>query len=49
MKVHIKGQKFQTDDELEHSVLNWLCKQDKTCQNSWKKYVSVKGEYLKKE
>jgi hypothetical protein len=30
LKVHIEGQKFQTDDELERSVLNWLHKQDKT-------------------
>jgi hypothetical protein len=28
--VLIGGQKFQTDDELDHGVLNWLCKQDKT-------------------
>jgi hypothetical protein len=25
MKVHLGGQKFQTDDELKHGVLNWLC------------------------
>jgi hypothetical protein len=30
MMVHLEGQKFQTDDELKHSVLNWLHSQDKT-------------------
>jgi hypothetical protein len=30
LKVHIEEQKFQTDDERECSVLNWLHKQDKT-------------------
>jgi histone-lysine N-methyltransferase SETMAR len=30
MKVHLGGQKFQTDDKLQCSVLNWLCSQDKT-------------------
>jgi hypothetical protein len=25
MKDHLGGQKFKTDDELKHSVLNWLC------------------------
>jgi histone-lysine N-methyltransferase SETMAR len=30
MKMHLGGQKFQTDNELEHSVLNWLHSQDRT-------------------
>jgi hypothetical protein len=30
MMVHLEGQKFQTNDELKHSVLNWLHSQDKT-------------------
>jgi hypothetical protein len=30
VKLHLGGQKFQTDDELKCSVLNWLCSQDKT-------------------
>jgi hypothetical protein len=30
MKMHLGGQKFRTDDELRHSVLNWLYSRDKT-------------------
>jgi hypothetical protein len=30
MKVHLGGQKFQTDDEFKCDVLNWLHTQDKT-------------------
>jgi hypothetical protein len=30
MKVHLEGQKFQTDGELKRGVLNWLRSQDKT-------------------
>jgi hypothetical protein len=30
MKVHLGGQTFQADVGLKHSVLNWLCSQDKT-------------------
>jgi hypothetical protein len=29
MKVHLEGQKFQTDDELKWSGQNWLCGQNK--------------------
>jgi histone-lysine N-methyltransferase SETMAR len=30
MKMHLGGQKFQTDEELKHHVLKWLYSQDKT-------------------
>jgi hypothetical protein len=30
IKVHLGGQKFQTDDELKHGDLNWLHSQGKT-------------------
>jgi hypothetical protein len=30
VKMHLRGQKFQTDDELKCSALNWLSSQDKT-------------------
>jgi hypothetical protein len=30
MKVHLGGQKFQTDDELKHCALNWLVSHAKT-------------------
>jgi hypothetical protein len=44
MKMHLGGQKFQTDDELKCSVLNWLHSQGKpfvllaslTCQDNGK-------------
>jgi hypothetical protein len=57
MKVHLRGQKFQTDDEFKPGVLNLLFSQDKTFYaagisnllGQWKKYVSVEGEYLEKE
>jgi hypothetical protein len=29
MKVHLRGQKFQTDDELKCHFLNWIYMQDK--------------------
>jgi hypothetical protein len=55
MKVHPGGQKFQTNDQLEHSVFNWLQSQDKTFYaagivsfpGQWTKYVNVKGECRK--
>jgi hypothetical protein len=31
MKVHLRVQTFQTDDELNCGVLNWLCSHNKTC------------------
>jgi hypothetical protein len=57
MMVHLGGQKFQTDDDLKCSVLSSLCSQDKmfyaavisNLPGQWKKYASVKGEYLEKE
>jgi histone-lysine N-methyltransferase SETMAR len=50
MKVDLGGQKFRTDDELKHGVLNWLHSHAKTFHatgvtnfpRQWKKYVSVK-------
>jgi hypothetical protein len=56
VKVHLRGQKFQTDDELKYSVLNWLHSKGKTfyavgissMPGQWKKCVYVKGEYLEK-
>jgi hypothetical protein len=30
MKTHLGGQKFQSNNELKHSVQNWLHSQDKT-------------------
>jgi uncharacterized membrane protein len=30
MKLHLGGQKFQTDDELKHIVLHWVHSQDRT-------------------
>jgi hypothetical protein len=56
MKVH-PGQKFQADNELKCSVLNWLHGEDKTFYDAgisnlpgqWKKCVRVKGEYLEKK
>jgi hypothetical protein len=56
MKVHL-GRKFQTDNELKHGVLNWLCSKDKTfyaaaiinLPGRRKICFSVKGEYLEKE
>jgi hypothetical protein len=58
MKVHLRGQKFQTDDELEISALNGLCSQDKLFYAAGisnlsgqctQESVSVKEEYLEKE
>jgi hypothetical protein len=28
MKVHLGGQKFQTDNELRHGAMNWLCSEE---------------------
>jgi hypothetical protein len=39
MRVHLGGQKFQTDNELEHCVLKWLHSQDKTL------YAAVIGNF----
>jgi hypothetical protein len=55
--MNLREQKFQADDALKHGVLNWLHSQDNTCHAAgisnlpgrWKKFVSVKGEYLEKE
>jgi hypothetical protein len=30
MKMHLGGQKFQTNDEDKGGVLNWLCSWDET-------------------
>jgi hypothetical protein len=57
MKVHLGGQKFQTDDELQCRFLNWIYMQDKIVYAAGisnlpaqcKKCVTVKGEYLEKE
>jgi hypothetical protein len=57
MKVHLGGQKFQTEDEFKCGVLNLLCSQSKifyvpgisNLEGRWKRCVSVKGEYLEKE
>jgi hypothetical protein len=58
MKMHVEGQKFQTDD-LKRDVLNWLSTQNKTfcaagvssrnLPGRWKTSVIVKGAYLEKE
>jgi hypothetical protein len=54
--VHQRGQKFLTNDEPKHSILHWLCSQNKTfyvgtsnLPEKWKKGVSAKGEYPEKE
>jgi hypothetical protein len=54
VKVHLGGQRFQTDNELKHGIWNWLWSKDKTFYTAgtsnlpWgrgeNKYVSVKGE-----
>jgi hypothetical protein len=58
MKMHVGGQKFQTD-EPKRDVLNWLSSQDKiicaagvstrNLPGRWKTCVSVKGAYLENE
>jgi hypothetical protein len=30
MKVHLEGQICQTNDELKHGLVNWLCTHDKS-------------------
>jgi hypothetical protein len=30
IKLHLRGQKYQNNDELKRGVLNWLRSQDKT-------------------
>jgi hypothetical protein len=45
MKVHLEGQKFQTDDELESGVMLLA---SVTCQHDGNKPVSAK-EYLENE
>jgi hypothetical protein len=57
MEGNLRGQKFQRNDELRCSALNWLHFWDKTfyaagisnLPGQWKKCVSVKGKYLEKE
>jgi hypothetical protein len=35
IKMQLGGQKFQTDDELDHGVLNWPLSWDKTILCCW--------------
>jgi hypothetical protein len=34
-KIHLSGQKFQTDDELNNGSLNWLHSQKSTFYGCW--------------
>jgi hypothetical protein len=57
MKVHLGGQTFQTDDELQYRFLYWVYMQDKivyiagisNLPAQCKECVTLKGEYLEKE
>jgi hypothetical protein len=57
MKVHLRRQQCQTDNESKRGVLNWLSSRDKpiytasisTCLDYENKIMCVKGDYLEKE